>query len=92
MECPKGAPPIWFTEKHIFKIIMYFFNTYVHQNVPQIMSFLFQIDYERAACNLYIKYGDMHFHASKAEDVLMKQKHRLIWESRHGSLPTTGGF
>ena len=27
---------IWFTEKHIFKIIIYFL---IHQNVPQIMSF-----------------------------------------------------
>ena len=27
---------IWFTEKHIFKIIKYFL---IHQNVPQIMSF-----------------------------------------------------
>ena len=55
-------------------------------------TFFFQIDYEKDAANLYIKYGDMHFSACKAEDILMKQKHRLIWERRHGSLPTTGGF
>merc|ERR1711978_101536 len=50
------------------------------------------IDYEKAAANLYIKYGDMSFDNDKADQVLMKQKHRLIWERRHGPLPTINGF
>merc|ERR1711935_311254 len=50
------------------------------------------IDYEKAAANLYIKYGDMAWGKDTAEEVLMKQKHRLIWERRHGPLPTIDGF
>ena len=37
--------------------------------------------------NFYIKYGDM-FHKHGARDVLMKQKHRLMWERRHGEVGT----
>ena len=30
---------VWFTEKHIFKIVISMFTFLIHQNVPQIMSF-----------------------------------------------------
>lgn len=50
-----------------------------------------QEDSERAAANFYIKYGDMRT-PIKAEEVLMKQKHRLIWERRNGPLPTIDGL
>ena len=33
--------------------------------------------------NFYIKYGDLAFY-SDAKDILMKQKHRMVWERRHG--------
>jgi len=39
--------------------------------------------YELAAANWFTKYGDLgaDFHVKKA---YMKQKHRLLWERRHG--------
>ena len=52
---------------------------------------LFQRDYDKAAASLYVKYGDLRLPA-RAEDVLMKQKHRLIWERRHGPIPTSEGL
>jgi hypothetical protein len=52
---------------------------------------LFQVDFQRAAANFFIKYGELHFQ-SRAEDVLMKQKHRLIWERRHGPPKTEKGL
>ena len=50
-----------------------------------------QEDAERANANFYIKYGDMRT-PLRAEEVLMKQKHRLIWERRNGPLPTEDGL
>nr|CAG4641390.1 EOG090X0LTN [Eulimnadia texana] len=40
-------------------------------------------DYEKAAENWFIKYGDMG-PTSSVVDAYMKQKHRMIWERRHG--------
>jgi len=40
-------------------------------------------EYLRTHLNFYIKYGDLKANAS-AESVLMKQKHRMIWERRNG--------
>ncbi len=48
-----------------------------------IESSFLQMDFERAGSNLYLKYGDMPYWAG-AEECLMKQKHRLIWERRNG--------
>uniref|UniRef100_C1BMJ7 NADH dehydrogenase [ubiquinone] 1 beta subcomplex subunit 10 n=1 Tax=Caligus rogercresseyi TaxID=217165 RepID=C1BMJ7_CALRO len=42
-----------------------------------------------ANLNFYIKYGDMKADF-KAEDALMKQKHRMIWERRHGPIEADG--
>ena len=54
--------------------------------------FNLQKDWTQAAANNYIKYGDIAWPSLRAEAVLMKQKHRLIYERRHGSLPTHDGF
>merc|ERR1719430_1663802 len=43
--------------------------------------------YERAAENYFIKYGEMA-HYARVEDAFMKQKHRLMWERRHGPVGT----
>ncbi|XP_074648646.1 NADH dehydrogenase [ubiquinone] 1 beta subcomplex subunit 10-like [Tubulanus polymorphus] len=40
-------------------------------------------DYEQAATNYFIKYGDMGANASVTQSY-MKEKHRLVWERRHG--------
>ena len=40
-------------------------------------------DYEEAAKNYFIKYGDLAW-CARADEHLMKQKHRMIWERRHG--------
>lgn len=39
--------------------------------------------YEKAAENWFIKYGDLGGYAN-AKSAYMKQKHRMIWERRHG--------
>ncbi|XP_050101381.1 NADH dehydrogenase [ubiquinone] 1 beta subcomplex subunit 10 [Anopheles aquasalis] len=39
--------------------------------------------YEKAAENWFIKYGDLGGYAN-AKTAYMKQKHRMIWERRHG--------
>ena len=59
--------------------------------IYSIHKFHFQRDYEIAQANFYIKYGDMKFPVT-AQNVLMKQKHRLIWERRNGPLPTSPDF
>ncbi|KAK4468254.1 hypothetical protein MN116_008409 [Schistosoma mekongi] len=40
-------------------------------------------DYENAAVNYFIKYGELH-HSANVADVFMKQKHRMLWERRYG--------
>ncbi|CAH1109720.1 unnamed protein product [Psylliodes chrysocephalus] len=39
--------------------------------------------YEEAATNWFIKYGDLGAYGA-AKAAYMKQKHRMIWERRHG--------
>ncbi|XP_061399652.1 NADH dehydrogenase [ubiquinone] 1 beta subcomplex subunit 10 [Musca vetustissima] len=41
--------------------------------------------YEKAAENWFIKYGDLGAYTN-AKAAYMKQKHRLIWERRHGPI------
>uniref|UniRef100_A0A481SWT1 NADH dehydrogenase [ubiquinone] 1 beta subcomplex subunit 10 n=1 Tax=Frankliniella cephalica TaxID=407008 RepID=A0A481SWT1_9NEOP len=41
--------------------------------------------YEEAAANYFCKYGDLGY-MPRAKDVYMKQKHRMIWERRHGKV------
>ena len=66
----------------IFQLIFSFLN---------LQSILFQKTFLKASANMYIKYGDMPYFVG-AEDVLMKQKHRLIWERRNGKLPSELGL
>jgi len=44
--------------------------------------------YERAAENYFIKYGEISNYYGRAEGALMKQKHRMMWERRHGPVGT----
>ncbi|XP_066981608.1 NADH dehydrogenase [ubiquinone] 1 beta subcomplex subunit 10 [Macrobrachium rosenbergii] len=39
--------------------------------------------YEKAAENWFIKYGDLGAYGD-VKDAYMKQKHRMVWERRHG--------
>ncbi|KAG7172150.1 NADH dehydrogenase [ubiquinone] 1 beta subcomplex subunit 10-like [Homarus americanus] len=39
--------------------------------------------YDKAAENWFIKYGDLGVYGTVV-DAYMKQKHRMIWERRHG--------
>ncbi|GFG29997.1 hypothetical protein Cfor_00589 [Coptotermes formosanus] len=43
--------------------------------------------YNEAAENWFIKYGDLGAYGT-VEDAYMKQKHRMIWERRHGPVGT----
>ena len=40
--------------------------------------------YQNSAQNYFIKYGEVSNFYGRAEDVLAKQKHRIMWERRHG--------
>jgi len=44
-------------------------------------------EYDKAAENWFIKYGDLGAYGN-VKDAYMKQKHRLIWERRHGPVGT----
>jgi NADH dehydrogenase (ubiquinone) 1 beta subcomplex subunit 10 len=70
-----------------------YYETYLPKEVhdPTTKCGELKRDYEIAQANFYIKYGDMKFPAT-AQNVLMKQKHRLIWERRNGPLPTSPDF
>ncbi|CAB3364337.1 Hypothetical predicted protein [Cloeon dipterum] len=39
--------------------------------------------YKEAEGNWFCKYGDLGFHGN-VKDAYMKQKHRMVWERRHG--------
>ncbi|XP_064635532.1 NADH dehydrogenase [ubiquinone] 1 beta subcomplex subunit 10-like [Lineus longissimus] len=40
-------------------------------------------DYDEGSTNYFIKYGDIGV-SSNVSDAYMKQKHRMVWERRHG--------
>ncbi|KAK2152682.1 hypothetical protein LSH36_321g00011 [Paralvinella palmiformis] len=46
-----------------------------------------QDDYKTAETNWFVKYGDLGAKANVLE-AYMKQKHRMIWERRHGEVGT----
>lgn len=50
---------------------------------PESVCFEALSKYNKARENHYIKYGELPYYAT-AVDALMKQKHRMIWERRHG--------
>ena len=41
----------------------------------------------KASENYFIKYGEMGYYA-RVENAFMKQKHRVMWERRHGPVGT----
>ncbi|KAL1116113.1 hypothetical protein AAG570_005608, partial [Ranatra chinensis] len=45
-------------------------------------------EYDDAVTNWFIKYGDLGAYGN-AEKALLKQKHRMIWERRHGPVGST---
>uniref|UniRef100_C1L7L5 NADH dehydrogenase [ubiquinone] 1 beta subcomplex subunit 10 n=1 Tax=Schistosoma japonicum TaxID=6182 RepID=C1L7L5_SCHJA len=59
-----------------------------HEDVNQFCGPLIA-DYENAAVNYYIKYGELH-HSANVTEVFMKQKHRMLWERRHGPVGQEG--
>jgi len=44
-------------------------------------------DYETAEANWFMKYGDLG-HTKNVVNAYMKQKHRMLWERRHGPVGT----
>ncbi|CAH8600147.1 unnamed protein product [Heterobilharzia americana] len=42
-------------------------------------------EYEEAAVNYYIKYGELHW-SGNVINAFMKQKHRMLWEKRNGPI------
>jgi len=70
-------------DTYIMNLLKERFNRCVMYNEPYVMPcgpLLNQ--HEEAELNWFIKYGELGSEAS-AVDVLMKQKHRMIWERRH---------
>ena len=79
-------------EHYILKILRrrlddcFMYNT--HNNDwqdPNSPCYEIKKTYDLAQKNYYIKYGDMAFMMGSRE-AFMKQKHRLIWERRHGEV------
>jgi len=69
----------------ILNILRYRMDDCVREEFPDHLPRCMQLkeDYETAAANWFSKYGDlgaMH----KVNYAFMKQKHRLLWERRHG--------
>ncbi|CAH8568718.1 unnamed protein product [Schistosoma mattheei] len=61
--------------------------SYQKEDVYQFCGPMFT-EYEDAAVNYYIKYGELHWSTSVV-DAFMKQKHRLLWEKRYGPVGKT---
>ncbi|XP_066255337.1 NADH dehydrogenase [ubiquinone] 1 beta subcomplex subunit 10 [Euwallacea similis] len=59
---------------------------YERPDQKRVCAPLFQA-YNEASTNWFIKYGDMGA-LHDAKTALMKQKHRMIWERRHGPVGT----
>ena len=46
-------------------------------------TLILQDTFRKAQRNFYIKYGDLPVWAG-AKEAFFKQKHRMVWERRHG--------
>ncbi|XP_046991510.1 NADH dehydrogenase [ubiquinone] 1 beta subcomplex subunit 10 [Schistocerca americana] len=72
-------------ESEILSILRQRYEDCVHyetpDHVPKCKLLLDQ--YNKAAENWFIKYGDLGF-VGDVRDAFMKQKHRMVWERRHG--------
>jgi len=58
---------------------------YPDQNEQGGMCEKIRDQYDLAIKNWYIKYGDLGMH-HRVEHAFMKQKHRMVWERRHGTV------
>jgi len=72
----------------IITILRYRMDDCVREEFPDYQKcFPLKHAYEKASENWYMKYGELGacFHVTGA---FMKQKHRLLWERRHGKVGT----
>lgn len=70
-------------DTYIVNILQERIDRCIQYNTPYIMPCGPVVeDYEEAELNWFIKYGELGSETD-AIDVLMKQKHRMIWERRH---------
>jgi len=76
-------------DNEILSILRYRMDDCVREEFPDYAPrcLILKEQYDKAAENWFIKYGDLgaDFHVKKA---YMKQKHRLLWERRHGKVGT----
>jgi len=69
----------------ILNILRYRMDDCVREEFPDHLPRCMQLkdDYEQAAANWFAKYGDLGAQ-HKVQWAFMKQKHRMLWERRHG--------
>lgn len=74
-------------DNEILSILRARFEDCVLYEAPDHMTkcLSFKEAYEKGAENWFTKYGDLGA-TGKARECYMKQKHRLIWERRHGKV------
>lgn len=72
-------------DTEILNILRHRFEDCVMLEKPDHMDRCREIhrDYEEAATNWFIKYGDLGGYHN-VRSAFMKQKHRMMWERRHG--------
>lgn len=79
--------------KRLEECVFYNYPSYGHSNHSLLETnpcFEIRKTRDRARLHHYIKYGDLRARP-RVEDVFMKQKHRMIWERRHGPVGTGPG-
>ncbi|GAB0100105.1 NADH dehydrogenase [Sergentomyia squamirostris] len=76
-------------DSEILNILRQRFEDCVHYEQPDHKTKCLDIleQYNKASENWFIKYGDLGFYG-QAKAAYMKQKHRMIWERRHGPVGT----
>ncbi|CAG7819744.1 unnamed protein product [Allacma fusca] len=71
----------------ILNLLRYRMDDCVREEYPDHAPRCFQLkeDYETAAGNWFSRYGELggHYHVKEA---YMRQKHRMLWERRHGPI------
>jgi len=72
-------------DTHIINILRYRMDDCVREEYPDHLPRCIQLkeDYEQASANWFAKYGDLGA-VYNVKEAFMKQKHRLLWERRHG--------
>jgi len=75
-------------DSEILSILRYRMDDCVREEHPDIeQCFPLKEAYEQAAENWFIRYGDLGA-IHHVKDAYMKQKHRMLWERRHGKVGT----